>query len=168
MIAWILVFIIPAVAGAFMPGEGPALTVAFARRGMPPHRIAPLAFWRNPKIIEEYKITDEQVLQFKEVDFTFREKSLELKAQFDSVQLQMEKAFLTEPVNKATVIGLAQKMADLHGRLFIQDMEFKLTVEELLTGDQLKKLKSELPSSPSLDGGSLPHERFFSETERHP
>ncbi|MFH0729882.1 MAG: hypothetical protein V2B19_26515 [Pseudomonadota bacterium] len=135
---------------------------------MQPHPIAPLAFWRNPKIIEDYKITDEQVSQFKAVDFTFREKNLELNAQLDSTRLQMEKAFSAEPVNKTTVIGLAQKMTDLHGRLFILDIEFKLTVEELLTVDQLKKLKSDLPPFPPKHAGSYPHERCFSEMERHP
>jgi Spy/CpxP family protein refolding chaperone len=168
VMAWILVFIIPAFAGAFSPGDGPAWTAAFAGREMPPHRIGPLSFWRNPKIIEEYKITDEQVSQFKEIDFTFRERNLELTAQLDSTQLQMEKAFSAPPVNKAAVIGLAQKIADLQGRLFVQNTEFKLTVEELLTVDQLKKLKSELPPFPPMDAGSFSHERRFPETERHP
>jgi hypothetical protein len=163
-----LVIIIPAVAGAFSPGDGSPLMPPYPGRGMQPHPMQPPAFWRNPKVIEELKITEEQILKLKEADFAFREKKLELKAPLDNLHLQMEKAFSAEPVNKSIVIGLAQKMADLHGKLFIQDTEFKLTLEGLLTTDQLKKLKSDFPLCLPVDAGILPHERSFYQMGQRP
>jgi hypothetical protein len=161
-----LVIMIPAVAGAFSPGDAPPWLAPYPGRGMQPHPMPPPAFWRNPKIIDELKISEEQISKLKEADFTFREKTLALKAQLDNLHLQMEKAFSAEPVNKSTVIGLAQKIADLRGKRFIQDTEFKLTIEGLLTTDQLKKLKFDFPPRLPMDVGILPYEKSFNEMDR--
>jgi hypothetical protein len=152
-----LVIIIPAVAGAFSPGDGSPRMVPYFEKGVQPRPIPLPPIWRDQEIIEALKITDEQIIKLKEADFAFREKNLELNAPLDKLHLQMEKAFSAEPVDKSTVIGLAQKMVDLQGKRFIQDTEFRLTLEGLLTTEQLKKLKSDFPPCLPMDVGIPPH-----------
>jgi len=156
-----LVIIIPAVAGAFSPGDGSPRMVPYSEKGLHPHPMPPPALWRNPEIIEALTITEEQISKLKEADFAFREKNLEFTAPLDKLHLQMEKAFSADPVDRSTVLGLAQKMADLQGKLFIQDTEFKLTLQGLLTTDQLKKLKSDFPPCLPMGARIPPHKRSF-------
>lgn len=151
-----LVIIISAVAGAFSSGDAMPGIAPHPGRELQPHPMPPTALWRNQKIIEALNITEEQISKLKEADFAFRERQLELIAPLEKLQLKMEKAFTAEPVDSSAVIGLAQKMADLQGKLFIQDTEFKLTFEGLLTTDQLKKLKSDFPPCLPMDAGIPP------------
>jgi Spy/CpxP family protein refolding chaperone len=152
-----MVIIIPAVAGAFSPEDGLSRMMPYSENGGQPHPMPPPPIWRNQKIIEALTLTQEQISTLKDADFAFREKSLELKAPLDKLHLQMEKAFSAEPVDKFAVIGLAQKMADLQGKRFIQDIEYKLTIEGVLTADQLKKLKTDFPPCRSMDVEISPH-----------
>lgn len=73
-------------AGAFAPGDG-GQNMGFDGEG--PCRPA-FGIWRDPQMIQKLELTDEQVKQLRDADFTFREKRLELKAQLDSFRLQIE------------------------------------------------------------------------------
>jgi Spy/CpxP family protein refolding chaperone len=138
----IMVFIVPSFAWAFPPGgvnpeRGPDMGP-----GIEKHHMSPYGLWRNPELIQGLELTDEQIAQLKKADFTFREKNLNLKAQLDNLNLQMEKAFSTEPVDEAAVLQMAKEISDLRGKMFVQDIESRLACEKLLTADQLKKLKA--------------------------
>ena len=137
MVFLVTVFFIPAFAGAFTPGD-----CKFDKGfGMKRHHASPLGIWRNPKMIQELGLTDEQVKGLREADFAHREKRLELKYKVDGLRLEMKKLFSTDPVNEAKVLQLAQKISDQKGKLFVRKIESRLEVRKLLTGDQLKKLK---------------------------
>jgi len=118
MVLLVTVFFIPAFAGAFTPGD----CKPDRGFGMKRHHASPLRIWRNPKIIQELGLTNEQVKRLREADFAHREKRLQLKYKVDGLRLEMKKLFSTDPVNEAEV-------------------ESRLEVRKLLTGDQLKKLK---------------------------
>jgi Spy/CpxP family protein refolding chaperone len=137
MVLLVTAFFIPGFAGAFTPGDHRP------DRGfrMKRHHVSPLEIWRNPKMIQELGLTDEQVNRFREADFTHREKRLKLKSKLDSLRLEMEKLFSADPVNEAEVLQLAQKISDQKGKLFVRKIESRLAVEKLLTADQLKKMK---------------------------
>ncbi len=137
----ILVFIAPSFALAFPPGNADPGRETDMGMAIEQHHRSPYALWRNPEIIQDLQLSDDQVEQFKKADFTFRENMLNLKAQIDNLHLQMEKAFSTEPVDEAAIVQLAQKIADLKGKLFVQAIASRLAFEKLLTTDQLKKLK---------------------------
>ena len=92
MVLLIAVCFIPAIAGAFVPGDG-RQDKGIDRKGL--HRSA-LGIWRNPQMVQKLELTPEQVKKVREADFTFREKQLPLKAQLESLRLQMEKAFSDE------------------------------------------------------------------------
>ncbi len=137
MVLLITVCFIPAIAGAFSPGDG-RQGKGFDRKD---HHRSALGIWRDPQMVQELELTKEQVKQVRNADFTFREKRLELKAQIDSLRLQMDKAFSDDIVDNATVLSLAEKISDVKGKLFIQNIEARLAVGKLLKADQIKKLK---------------------------
>ena len=92
-------------------------------------------------MVQELGLTAEQVKNLRDADFTFREKRLELKAQLDSLRLQMEKAFTEDVVDDKTVLSLGDKISDVKGKLFIQKIEARLAGRKLLNADQINKLK---------------------------
>ena len=134
MVLLVTVFFIPAFAGAFTPGD----CKPDRGFGMKRHHVSPLGIWRNPKMIQELGLTDEQVKGFREADFAHREKRLQLKSKLDGLRLEMEKLLFADPLNEAEVLQLAQKISDQKGKLFVQKIESRLAVGKLLTADQLK------------------------------
>ena len=137
MVFLVMVFFIPTFAGAFTPGN----CTPHKGFGMKRHHVSPLGIWRNPKMVQELGLTDEQVKGLREADFAHREKRLQLKSKLDGLHLQMEKLFSADPVNESDILQLAQKISDLKGKLFVRKIESRLAVGKLLTADQLKKLK---------------------------
>jgi Spy/CpxP family protein refolding chaperone len=133
----ITVCFIPAMAGAFAAGDGKH-GKGFDRKG---HHRPALGIWRDLLMVQKLELTTEQVKQVREADFTFREKHLALKAQLDSLRLQMEKAFTDDVVDDTAVLSLAEKISDVKGKMFIQKIEARLEVGKLLNADQIKKLK---------------------------
>ena len=133
----ITVCFIPAMAGAFAPGDG-RQGKRFDRQG--PHRPV-LGIWRNPQMVQKLGLTAEQVKQLRDADFSFREKSLELKVQLDRLRLQMDKAFTDDVVDDKAVLSLAETVSNLKGKLFIQKIEARLAVGKILNTDQINKLK---------------------------
>ena len=128
---------IPAVAGAFTPGDG-RQGKEFDSRG---HHRPTLGIWRNPQMIQKLEITEEQVKELRDADFTFREKRLALRAQLDGLRLHMEKAFSEDAVDPAMVRATAEKIADLKGKRYEQRIESRLALQKILTADQIKELR---------------------------
>ena len=137
LVLLITVCFIPAIAGAFASGDG--------KHGkgfdMKDRHQPALGIWRDPQMIQKLGLTAEQVKKVRDADFTFREKCLELKAQLESLRLQMDKAFTDDIVDDTTVLSLADKISDVKGKLFIQKIEARLSVGKLLNADQINKLK---------------------------
>ena len=133
----ITVCFIPAFAGAFALGDGKH-DRGLDRKG---RHWNVLGIWRDPQMVQKLGLTAEQVKQLRDADFTFREKCLELKAQLDSLRLQMEKAFTDETVDDKTVLSLADKISDVKGKLFLLKIETRLTGRKLLNADQVNQLK---------------------------
>lgn len=132
----ISVCFIPALAGAFTLEDGRGKGIH--REG---HHLSPLGIWRNPQLVQELNLTKDQAKQLRDADFSFREKCLALKAQLDVFHLQMDKAFSDENVDNAAVLSLAQKISDIKGQLFIQEIEARLAVGKILNKNQMEKLK---------------------------
>jgi Spy/CpxP family protein refolding chaperone len=133
----ITVFFIPAFAGAFTPGH----CRPDKGFGMKKQHGQCLGIWRNPKMVQELGLTDEQVAGLREADFAHREKRLQLKSKLDGFDLEMEKLFSADPVDSAKVLQVAQKISEVKGKLFVGKIESRLALGKLLTADQLKKLK---------------------------
>jgi Spy/CpxP family protein refolding chaperone len=133
----ITVCFIPAVAGAFTPGEG-RQEKGFGGKGIHPPA---LGIWRNPQMVQQLEITEQQVKELRDADFTSREKCLALRAQLDSHRLKMEKAFSEDTVDPAAVRATAEGIADLKGKLYMQRIESRLALGKILNADQIKELR---------------------------
>lgn len=137
-VLFLLVCFIPAIAGAFTPDD----CNRGKRFGMKRHHGSPLGIWRNPKMVQELRLTEQQVKKLRDADFANREKRLDVKSQLNGLHLQLEKLFSHDSVNAPDVLNVAQKISDLKGTLFVQKIESRLALEKLLTADQLKQLKT--------------------------
>lgn len=137
MVLLITVCFVPAMVGAFGQGDGER-GKGFDGKG---HHRSPLGIWRNPKVVENLALTDEQVDQLRNLDFSHREKQLVYKAELDSLRLQMNKAFTEKNVDKASVLQSAEKIADVKGRMFVKKIEARLAFQDILTAEQMDKLK---------------------------
>jgi Spy/CpxP family protein refolding chaperone len=147
-----LFLVMPAL--AFSPGDGSG-----PHRGMCGKGGCYQAFgiWRNPEMIRELNITDQQVGQLKASEFKFRDKQVELNGRIDKLHLEMEKAFSEDPVDNDAVIQLAEKIADAKGRMFVHQIESRLAMGKILTPDQMKKLNTfKMPLRRNMQSGSCP------------
>lgn len=133
----ITVCFIPAIAGAFAPGDGRQDS---GLHGKGHHRPA-LGIWRDPQMIQELGLTEAQVKQVRDADFSFREKRMALKAQLDSLRLQMDKAFSEDVVDDTVVLSSAEKISGVEGKMFVQEIQARLALGKILNADQIKKLK---------------------------
>jgi Spy/CpxP family protein refolding chaperone len=136
IVVLITICFIPALALAGTPGE----YRQDKRVEMKGHPGPPLAIWRNLQIIQELAFTENQVKQIKNIDFTFREKHLVLKAQLDTFHLQLDKAFSADNVDDTAVLKIAQEVSNVESRLFVQNVESRLALGKILTADQIKKM----------------------------
>ena len=137
MVLLITVCFIPAMAGAFAPGDG-RQDKGYDRKD---HCRSALGIWRDPQMVQKLELTAEQVKQLRDADFTFREKHLALKAQLDSLRLQMDKAFTNDVIDDTAVLSLAEKISDVKGKMFIHKIEARLALGKILNADQINKLK---------------------------
>jgi Spy/CpxP family protein refolding chaperone len=146
MTGLIAVSFIPAVAGACRgrgggQGQGKGDCAMQGGKQWKQQRSA-LGIWKNPKMMKDLALTPEQVGKLKDADFAAREKQLALKAEMASLRLQMDQAFTADPVDDATVRGLAEKMAAAKGKMSMQRVETRLTVKNLLAPEQVAKLQT--------------------------
>lgn len=142
-----VICLVPSIAGAFPAGSsghsGPQKGID--RQEPPPmpfHGPGPaLGIWRDQQMIQKLDLTTLQVKQLREADFNFLETQLGLKAELDSLCLRMDRAFTEDKVDRQAVLSLAEKMAEIQGRLFVQETEARLAFETLLNREQLTKLQ---------------------------
>ncbi len=128
---------IPAISGAFAPGDGKQ-GGGFHGEG---HHGPALGIWRDSQMVQKLGLTQDQVKQIRDADFSFRERQLVLKAQLDGLRLQMDKAFSQDVVDDTAVLKTAQTISDVEGKLFVGKIEALLTLGKILNADQMKKLK---------------------------
>ncbi len=134
-------------AGALPAMAGASAKTAVGHKGaMERHRHhrPPLGIWQDPQMVQKLELTEAQIKKLRDADFTSREKRLELKAQLDRLDLQMEKAFSADTVDQQSILKLAQQISEVRGRLFMQRIESRLTLGEILNAEQMDKLKQQL------------------------
>jgi Spy/CpxP family protein refolding chaperone len=136
IVFFIIICFVPALAIAGNPVE----QRQGKEREMKGHHGPSLGIWRNPQMVQKLALTENQVKQIKDMDFSFRERHLTLKAQLDSFHLQLDKAFFTESIDDTAVLKIAQKISDVRGSMFVLSVESRLSLGKILTADQIKKM----------------------------
>lgn len=127
---------IPAISGAFGPG-GERPCNGFHGEG---HHRPALGIWRDSQMVKQLGLTEDQVKEIRDADFTFRERCLPLKGQLDGLRLQMDKAFSQDVVDDALVLKTTQAISEVEGKLFVRKIESLLTLGKILNAEQIKKL----------------------------
>jgi len=134
----IAAFSIPAAAGQYEKGRNGSNWDLGQKR----HHMGYSRLWKDPDVVKEMGLSDEQVEKIKQADFSFREKHIKQKAELEQHRFELEKAFSNEPVEKAAVLKSAEKISDIRGKMFISKTEYRFDVKSLLTPDQNKKLNA--------------------------
>ncbi len=136
---FLTVSIVPSAMGA-PPWDGSRGQRGGDKRGQRQDR-AILGIWNSHQAIERLGLSEDQVQQLRDADFASREKRLALKTELDKLRLQMDKAFAQDGADQKTVRQLAQKVADTQGKMFVQKTEDRLSLESILTADQVQKME---------------------------
>jgi protein CpxP len=98
-------------------------------------------WWNNPKVIEALKLTD---AQRKEMDATLlahREKLVDLHANLQKAELEMEPLMGDDQPNEAKILAEIDKIAAARAELEKANARFLLGIRAKLTPDQWKALK---------------------------
>jgi len=132
----ILVFSIPVVAGQNERGRNGD----YCGQGQKRHAMNYSRLWEDPDVVKEMGLSGEQVEKIKQADFSFREEHLKQKAELEQRRFELEKAFSSEPLEKAAILKSAEKLSDIRGKMFISKTEYRLDLKSLLTPDQNKQL----------------------------
>jgi Spy/CpxP family protein refolding chaperone len=133
-------FLVPTVVFAFRGGPGKSERgMGMPRKGM---QGGSFFIWNNAKIVEELELSDEQIGKLKEADFAMKENHLELRSQLNRLNLELQKAFSEETVNDPEVLEMANKMAEIRSKMFMDRVEARLKMTKILTDDQYKKLET--------------------------
>jgi len=101
-----------------------------------------LGVWKKTQAVKDLGLSTDQVSKLKDADFTAREKQLALRAEMDSLHLKMEQLFSADTVDEDAVRKLSKKIAAVKGQMIEQRTETKLTLNKLLTPEQIAKLKT--------------------------
>jgi len=102
-----------------------------------------LGIWRNTQLVQTLGLNDEQVHKLKEADFTAREKQQTLRAEMNSLHLKMDHAFSADKIDEEGIRNLSKKIAATKGQMIEQRVENRLTLNKILTPEQLTKLNSQ-------------------------
>ena len=98
-------------------------------------------WWNNPKVIDALKLTD---AQRKEMDATLlahREKLVDLHANLQKAELEMEPLMGDDQPNEAKILAEIDKVAAARAELEKANARFLLGIRAKLTPDQWKALK---------------------------
>ncbi len=130
-----VMFCFPGLAGAFHgnnhPGKG---------SGMKNNMESGCGIWQNQKMVQDLGLSGDQVKKLTNMEYTCREKQLQIQSRIEMLRLQMDKAFSSDKIEDGEVLKLAKEISDLRGERYVQKIESKLAIPKILTLDQMKKL----------------------------
>lgn len=127
-------------AAGFIPSQAAASIPTNAMDRQVQH-MSVLGIWQSPEMVQRLGLTEEQVRQLRDADFSARARQLELRGQLSSVRLQLEKTMAADIFDDKAIVKMAKKIAKLNGDLFVHKIESNLAVGNILNADQVAELK---------------------------
>ena len=123
--------------GGMGPGPGfgehrPPMEKAFGSHG------AQGRWWNNPKVVEHLKLTDEQRKAFDGILLEHRKKLIDLRANVEMAELEMEPLMRDDPPNEAKILAQIDKVAQARAELEKANARFLLAIRAKLTPEQWK------------------------------
>ena len=101
-----------------------------------------LNIWRNPQIIKDLNLSNEQVEKIKRADFNMKEQNLTLRTKMDQLRLKMDRAYANDRTNDEKIMAIAKKIAKTREQNYLLSIESRLKLKKILTPEQIKKLES--------------------------
>ncbi|MGA8730848.1 MAG: Spy/CpxP family protein refolding chaperone [Terracidiphilus sp.] len=121
--------------GPGMDGRRPPFERAFGGHGIEGR------WWNNPRIIERLKLTDEQRKEFDNILLQHREKLIDLRANVEKGELEMEPLVRADQPDEAKILGQIDKVAQARAELEKANARYLLALRSKLTPDQWKQVQ---------------------------
>ena len=99
-------------------------------------------WWNNPKAIEHLKLTDEQRKTFDGILLAHREKLIDLHANVEKAELEMEPLMRDDQPNEAKILAQIDKVAQARAELEKANARFLLAIRGKLTPEQWKLIQA--------------------------
>ena len=128
--------------GRMDPGMGPGMEMhrppmerAFVRHGIEGR------WWNNPRVIERLKLTDEQRKEFDNILLQHREKLIDLRANVEKAELQMEPLVRADQPDEAKILAQIDQVAQARAELEKANARYLLALRGKLTPEQWKEVQ---------------------------
>lgn len=125
-------------AGGMGPGmdmHRPPMERAFVRHGIEGR------WWNNPRVIERLKLTDEQRKEFDNILLQHREKLIDLRANVEKAELQMEPLVRADQPDEAKILAQIDQVAQARAELEKANARYLLALRSKLTPEQWKEVQ---------------------------
>ena len=99
-------------------------------------------WWNNPKVVEQLKLTDAQRKSFDGILLEHREKLIDLRANVEKAELEMEPLMSADQPNEGRVISQIDKVAQARAELEKANARFLLAIRSKLTPEQWKQVQA--------------------------
>ena len=98
-------------------------------------------WWNNPKIVERLKLTDDQRKAMDDIFQKHREKLVDLRANVEKAEVEMEPLVKADQPNESAVMGQIDKVAQARAELEKANARFLFALRAKLTPDQWKQVQ---------------------------
>lgn len=98
-------------------------------------------WWNNPKIVEKLKLTDDQRKAMDQIFLEHREKLVDLHANVDKAELEMEPLVGADQPNESAVMAQIDQVAQARAELEKANARFLFALRAKLTPEQWKQVQ---------------------------
>jgi len=98
-------------------------------------------WWNNPKIVERLKLTEDQRKAMDDIFQKHREKLVDLRANVEKAEIEMEPLVKADQPNESAVMGQIDKVAQARAELEKANARFLFALRAKLTPEQWKQVQ---------------------------
>jgi len=99
-------------------------------------------WWNNPQVVEQLKLTEAQRKSFDGILLEHREKLIDLRANVEKAELEMEPLMSADQPNEARILSQIEKVAQSRAELEKANARFLLAIRSKLTPEQWKQVQA--------------------------
>ena len=125
------------------------------RAGRPPmERAMPHGrWWNNPEMVQKLGVTPEQVKKMDDIFQQNRLRLIDLNANTQREEVTMEPLMAADTPDEPKILAQIDKIAQARAELEKANARFLLGIRRILTQEQWKKLRAEMPRGQGFRGG---------------
>ena len=99
-------------------------------------------WWTNPRVIERLALSDAQVEALDELMFESGERTIDLRAALDKVNLKLGRLLEKDPLDSAALEEATGRVIEIRCALFEEELRTRTEVAKLLDAEQRIKLRN--------------------------